>query len=141
MKVCPFCIADIPIQALKCRHCGEWVEKTKKPSTTASEPTMFLETPTVLHTKPCPYCGGLNSKDAWKCVYCCKNFIISKPIAIAISLMIGFLSATVFFCIWMPSYVKSQYTENGFDTRDNTPHILIKNNDGGNRLQNQQPQP
>jgi hypothetical protein len=26
MQRCPFCLADIPSEARKCRHCGEWVE-------------------------------------------------------------------------------------------------------------------
>lgn len=26
MKSCPFCTADIPDEAAKCKHCGEWVD-------------------------------------------------------------------------------------------------------------------
>ena len=26
MKNCPFCKAEIPVDALKCKHCGEWVD-------------------------------------------------------------------------------------------------------------------
>ena len=25
MKTCPFCKSEIPADALKCKHCGEWV--------------------------------------------------------------------------------------------------------------------
>jgi ribosomal protein L40E len=141
MKVCPFCIADIPVQALKCRHCGEWLEKRKKPSIIASEPPMFLETPTLQRTMPCPYCGGLNSKDAWKCVYCCKNLLISKPVAIALSLMIGFLSATAFFCVWMPEYIRSQYTSNTIEHEKLSTLEVIKKENGVVRILDERPRP
>jgi uncharacterized membrane protein YvbJ len=26
MKRCPYCTAEIPAEAVKCMHCGEWVE-------------------------------------------------------------------------------------------------------------------
>lgn len=27
MKTCPYCTAEIPTKARKCKHCGEWVER------------------------------------------------------------------------------------------------------------------
>ena len=27
MKQCPFCMGQIPDAAVKCQHCGEWVER------------------------------------------------------------------------------------------------------------------
>ena len=30
MKTCPFCLADIPAEARKCMHCGEWVNGSRK---------------------------------------------------------------------------------------------------------------
>ena len=30
MKKCPYCCAEIEMQALKCKHCGEWVERPQR---------------------------------------------------------------------------------------------------------------
>jgi uncharacterized membrane protein YvbJ len=27
MKACPFCTAEVPDEARKCKHCGEWIEQ------------------------------------------------------------------------------------------------------------------
>src|ERR1035438_7266216 len=27
---CPYCLAEIPAEAKKCRHCGEWIENNSK---------------------------------------------------------------------------------------------------------------
>ncbi|MCF7954585.1 MAG: hypothetical protein K9M75_02170 [Phycisphaerae bacterium] len=37
MKTCPYCFSEIVEQALKCKHCGEWV--TDKPASSSSRPT------------------------------------------------------------------------------------------------------
>ena len=37
MKTCPYCFSEIVEQALKCKHCGEWV--TDKPASSTSKPT------------------------------------------------------------------------------------------------------
>lgn len=29
-KLCPYCMGDIPLDAIKCEHCGEWVKEKKE---------------------------------------------------------------------------------------------------------------
>lgn len=33
VKECPHCKGEISVDASKCRHCGEWIDKSKKPNT------------------------------------------------------------------------------------------------------------
>lgn len=36
MKKCPFCAEEIQVDAVKCKHCGEWLNRTSK--STANNP-------------------------------------------------------------------------------------------------------
>lgn len=59
--VCPFCKGEIDVDALKCRHCGEWVRD--KPAPSVSE--------TADHA-PCTSCGTQAQRgDRW-CTQCGK---------------------------------------------------------------------
>lgn len=33
VKECPHCNGEISADASKCKHCGEWIDKSKKPNT------------------------------------------------------------------------------------------------------------
>ncbi|MGF7119445.1 double zinc ribbon domain-containing protein [Methanobacterium oryzae] len=49
-KSCPYCRGKIPIKAVKCMHCGEWVKEN--------------------NAKFCPHCGIEIPKKAIKCMHC-----------------------------------------------------------------------
>ena len=69
MKVCPFCISDIPDEALKCKNCGEWVEAKKESPNVPPEVNVTVHPPTHGPKTPCPSCSALIPKDAWACMF------------------------------------------------------------------------
>ena len=36
IKICPYCAEEIKVDALKCKHCGEWIESKPKGVSTIS---------------------------------------------------------------------------------------------------------
>ncbi|MGZ7116773.1 MAG: double zinc ribbon domain-containing protein [Methanobacterium sp.] len=99
-KSCPYCKEEIPVQAVKCMHCGNWVEKENSEQS-LSENKLEKEM-----TKFCPYCNSEVHYKALKCKYCgewiekkrdlkeftepAKNAIITETVREAIVLLKNF---------------------------------------------------
>jgi hypothetical protein len=119
VKKCPYCTADIPLEAKKCKHCGEWVEPRDPPASDPAELKLTLQPPTRGPTKPCPYCSALIPANAWTCMYCKRGVIGGRPLAIGVVVLV-FLVVMIFtFAIWLPGWNKARKEHE--DMRRNFP--------------------
>ena len=48
MKKCPFCAEDIQDAAIKCKHCGEFLDGSKHPRLAQEEIEWYLRTPFIV---------------------------------------------------------------------------------------------
>jgi predicted nucleic acid-binding Zn ribbon protein len=48
MKKCPFCAEDIQDEAIKCKHCGEFLEEASRPSVAAEKIQWYFRTPFIV---------------------------------------------------------------------------------------------
>lgn len=64
VKPCPVCGEDISINAIKCKHCGEFLE---------------MPTDTNISKKPCPFCCELIPETALLCEFCNSPITETSP--------------------------------------------------------------
>jgi hypothetical protein len=97
VKKCPYCTADIAVEAKKCKFCGEWVEPTAPSATEPAELKLTIQPPTHGPTKTCPYCSAQIPESAWTCMYCKRGVIGGRPLAIGLIVLIILIAAIFFF--------------------------------------------
>ena len=125
MKKCPFCTAEIPVEAKKCKFCGEWVAPPE-PAVEPPEPAapaepgelkVTVQPPTRGPTKACPYCSAQIPQDAWTCMYCKRGVVGGRPAAIGMAILGLLVVGVFFFGFWLPGFLKMNEQRKEFDQK------------------------
>jgi len=53
MKTCPFCAEEIQDAAIKCKHCGEFLDSSKPPSQAAEKLPWYFRTSSIVIALSC----------------------------------------------------------------------------------------
>jgi hypothetical protein len=115
VKKCPYCTADIPVGARKCKFCGEWVEPHSPSGPEPAELKVTVRPPTRGPTQVCPYCSAQIPVGAWACMYCKRGVIGGRPLAIGFGVLGVVIAVLFFFGFWLPGWMEVQRKHNDFD--------------------------
>ena len=82
MKKCPFCAEDIQDEAIKCKHCREFLEEASRPSVAAEKIQWYFRTPFIVLAVCCV--GPLSLPLIWWCPQATRAWKIGLTIGILI---------------------------------------------------------
>ena len=98
MKNCPFCLGPIPVEAMKCQHCGEWVD------------------------------GRVSSKPVDDLARAAQRMMSLKfRLSVIGSIVVLILALLFFFLFWLPQWNKMNRRFENFPGSLPSPQVLPKN--------------